>query len=73
MNAYHARLRDDILIVLSNGETQRTSTALAQECGVLRPSLSRAIQRMKREGIVQRADRNWYLTNEGRRIVDSFW
>lgn len=62
----NARLQDRIILYLGRHDEVRTVTGLSQELRSPRTSTSRAINRLKREGLVQKIDSTWSLTEEGR-------
>jgi Mn-dependent DtxR family transcriptional regulator len=63
----NARLQDRIILYLGRHDDVDTVAGLSRALGSYRSSTSRAINRLKTEGLVQKAEGRWILTNEGRK------
>src|SRR5215218_9984274 len=62
----NARLQDRILLYLGHHDDVQTVVGLARSLESPRSSTSRAINRVKTDGLVQKVDSRWALTDEGR-------
>ena len=65
---YQSTLRQSILASLAEREARNIS-ALAQEIGYLRPSVSRTMKQLEHEGLVEHGKRVWCITEQGRKLV----
>lgn len=61
----NARLQDRIILYLGQHNNVETVTGLSRALGSPRSSTSRAINRLKSEGLVRKVEGRWILTDEG--------
>jgi DNA-binding MarR family transcriptional regulator len=62
----NARLQDRILLYLGHHDDVETVVGLARSLESPRSSTSRAINRLRTDGLVQKVEGTWVLTDEGR-------
>ncbi len=60
-----ARLQDRIILHVANVDDVKTVAGLSRDLGSSRSSTSRAINRLKADGLVLKAERKWSLTEAG--------